>query len=250
MKGELVRASDVPISETLTFLQAHLPPAPARLLEVGCGDGALAARLQALGYQVVAIDSSAEAVARARERGLDARQARWPDFDESPLDAVLFTRSLHHIHPLDQAVAHARQLLRAGGRVLVEDFAFSEIEPLAAHWLYQVLALLEAAGVVRHDAEGFASRLLREGGDLETWHAAHDHDLHAAGAMLACLREYFTDVQTSAAPYLYRYVCALLAEDTTGYHLALRVLELEKRFAQASGVSLIGRRFVGRVVSC
>jgi SAM-dependent methyltransferase len=239
-----LRASDVPTSETLAFVQAHVPPAPARLLEVGCGDGALAARLQACGYKVVAIDSSADAVARARSLGVDAQQASWPDFDDSPFDAVLFTRSLHHIHPLDRAVARARQLLRGTGKVLVEDFAFSEIEPPAAEWLYQVLALLDVAGALRRDAEGFAARLLRQDGTLAAWQAAHDHHLHTAAAMLTCLREQFAEVHATVAPYLYRYVCALLAEDAAGHRLALRVLELEKRFAQAAGVSLIGRRFI------
>jgi SAM-dependent methyltransferase len=237
-----LQASDVPTAETLAFVRAHVPPAPARLLEVGCGDGALAACLQASGYQIVAIDSSADAITQARLRGLDARHASWPDFDESSFDAVLFTRSLHHIHPLDRAVARARQLLSGTGKVLVEDFAFSEIEPLAAEWLYQVLALLDATGVLQ-DVHGFATELLRQGGALAAWQAAHDHHLHTATAMLACLREHFAEVHTSVAPYLYRYACALLAEDAAGYRLALRILELEKRFAQAAGVSLIGRRF-------
>jgi 2-polyprenyl-3-methyl-5-hydroxy-6-metoxy-1,4-benzoquinol methylase len=69
-----VLTSDVATSETLAFVQAHTHP--SRLLEVGCGGGALASRLMALGYQVVAVDASANAVAEARQRGLDRALAR------------------------------------------------------------------------------------------------------------------------------------------------------------------------------
>jgi SAM-dependent methyltransferase len=238
-----VLTSDVATSETLAFVQAHTRP--ARLLEVGCGGGALAFRLTALGYQVVALDASADAVAEARQRGLDARIARWPDFEEAPFDVVLFTRSLHHIQPLDRAVARAKELLKTQGRVLVEDFAFSAIESLSAEWLYQLLSVLDVAGVLRCDGDDFANKILQGGGVLAVWQAAHDHHLHSADAMASSIREHFGAVEATTVPYLYRYVCALLEESADGYRLASRVLALEKRFAEVGRVPLIGRRFVG-----
>jgi hypothetical protein len=63
--------------------------------------------------------------------------------------------------------------------------------------------------------------------------------------MASCLRENFGTVEVTTAPYLYRYVCALLEESADGYRLASRILELEKRFAEVGRVPLIGRRFVG-----
>jgi 2-polyprenyl-3-methyl-5-hydroxy-6-metoxy-1,4-benzoquinol methylase len=153
-----VLTSEVASFQTLAFVQAHTQP--ARLLEVGCGDGALACRLAALGYQVIAIDASPAAVAQARQRGLDARIARWPDFEEAAFDVVLFTRSLHHIQPLEQAVVRAKELLEPQGRLMVEDFAFDEVESLSAEWLYQLLSVLDAAGLLRCDGDGFARQFL------------------------------------------------------------------------------------------
>ena len=43
------------------------------ILDLGCGDGALTMEVRASGCSVVAIDSSAEQVRAAAERGLDAR---------------------------------------------------------------------------------------------------------------------------------------------------------------------------------
>ena len=51
-----------------------LAPRPGdRILDLGCGDGALTERLRTAGGVVVAIDSSPEQVWAALERGLDAR---------------------------------------------------------------------------------------------------------------------------------------------------------------------------------
>jgi SAM-dependent methyltransferase len=195
------------------------------------------------------IDTDTKATAQAKQRGLDARTAAWPDFEEEPFDVILFTRSLHHIQPLSRAVSQAKQLLKVPGKVLVEDFAFNEIEPLAAEWLYQLLTILDAGCLLRRRGDRFADQLLRQGGALAAWKAAHDQHLHTAAAMTTCLQDYFPCLDSTNAPYLYRYVCELLVESEQGYALALQVLDLEKRFAEVAGCSLIGRRFVGTLVS-
>src|SRR5262249_24288099 len=150
---EYLGPNDLTTAETFAFLGSHLPGPPARVLEVGCGDGTLAAVLQHKGYQVVAIDASADAVAMARKKGVDASVAKWPDFTDSPFAAILFTRSLHHNHPLDKAVERARELLPDDGVLLVEDFAFEEVDPPAVEWLYHVLVLLNAGGLLRLESD-------------------------------------------------------------------------------------------------
>jgi SAM-dependent methyltransferase len=109
---------------TYDFIKRFLPRECRRILEVGCGTGELAARLSKDAYSVVAIDSDRDSVAAAQRLGVNARVATWPDFDEGHFDAVLFTRSLHHIHPLDESVRHAADSLVEGGRIIVEDFGY------------------------------------------------------------------------------------------------------------------------------
>jgi 2-polyprenyl-3-methyl-5-hydroxy-6-metoxy-1,4-benzoquinol methylase len=235
---------DVLTLEALAFVAAHAPPPPARILEVGCGDGALAWRLQGQGHEVVAIDCAADAVALARQRGLDARLVEWPKFEESPFDVVLFTRSLHHIRPLAPAVRRAKELLKVGGVLLVEDFAFSEVQPIAVEWLYQLLAVLDVAVGLRRGTGGLANKLLQSQGEIGAWHADHDHQLHTAQMLAACVRDLFGETVVTNVPYLYRYVCPLLAPDRDGHQIGSLVLELEKRFAELGHMSLIGRRLV------
>ena len=75
-------------------MASQLPTGPARVLEVGCGDGRLARELHELGYQVVAIDPAAPTGAIFQAVSLEEFA------DPGPFDAVVASRSLHHIHDL------------------------------------------------------------------------------------------------------------------------------------------------------
>src|SRR5438552_15065124 len=105
------RPTDVPTQETLGFLISRLPVG-AKVLEVGCGEGQVACELLQRGYSVTGLDSDSERIARAQACGARAIVASWPKFDSSvSFDAIAFTRSLHHINPLRQAIVRPRQLL-------------------------------------------------------------------------------------------------------------------------------------------
>ncbi len=92
-----------------------------RVLDLGCGDGALTERLAATGCRVVGVDSSPEQVAAARARGLDARvmDAARLDF-ESEFDAVFSNASLHWVKDADAVIAGVRRALKPGGRLVAE----------------------------------------------------------------------------------------------------------------------------------
>jgi trans-aconitate methyltransferase len=51
------------------------PQSGERILEVGCGDGALSEKILEAGATVVGVDGSRDMVAAARQRGIDARLA-------------------------------------------------------------------------------------------------------------------------------------------------------------------------------
>src|SRR6202050_1942278 len=98
------------------------PQSGERILDLGCGDGALTEKLVALGAQVVGIDHAPEMIAAALRLGLDARamDARALVF-ETEFDAVFANAVLHWIKDdPDAPIAGAFHALRTGGRFVGE----------------------------------------------------------------------------------------------------------------------------------
>ena len=97
------------------------PQARERILDLGCGDGPLAAELVRLGCEVVAVDSSAEMVAAARGLGLDARVVDGQDLPfENEFDAVFSNAALHWMRRPEAVVAGVCRALKPGGRFVAE----------------------------------------------------------------------------------------------------------------------------------
>ncbi|MBA4185933.1 MAG: class I SAM-dependent methyltransferase [Acidobacteria bacterium] len=233
-------------NQTLEFILDNIASQNLRMLEVGCGDGALAKRLKDLGHALVAVDSSAESIDRAKELGIDARVANFPDFEESPFDVILFTRSLHHIRPLEPSLIQTLRLLKPDGLLIVEDFAFSETHEEAAAWFYSLLTLLETCKGLLPAKDSFGRKLLEQGGGFALWRD-HTHDINSATEVREAISQHFQILKANSAPYLYRYVAAMLPDDNESGNLVLRVLDLEKKTGELNPDFLIGRRFVAKL---
>jgi SAM-dependent methyltransferase len=99
-------------------------PAPAVILDVGCGDGsALAvAATQNPKHRFAGIDWSADALRQARARGLTVTRAavspRLPVAD-GQADVVIMSELIEHLVDPDGAVAEVRRVLRPGGDLLL-----------------------------------------------------------------------------------------------------------------------------------
>jgi SAM-dependent methyltransferase len=99
-----------------------LGPKPGeRILDLGCGDGALTERLASLGTSIVGVDASVEMVEAARARGLDARlvDACALAFQHE-FDAVFSNAVLHWVPDLAPVLEGVRRALKPGGRFVGE----------------------------------------------------------------------------------------------------------------------------------
>ena len=94
---------------------------PARVLEVGCGRGELAARIrEELGAEVVAVDQSERMVELTRERGVTAMVADVQElpFDGGSFDCAVAAWMLYHVPDVDRAIGELARVLRRSGRLV------------------------------------------------------------------------------------------------------------------------------------
>lgn len=93
---ELTEANHLLIPEII----ALLPKEPVRILDLGCGNGTLAAALQARGHEVVAVDASADIV------GTD-------------FDVVISMEVIEHLYWPRKLLEAGYSVLKPGGRMIL-----------------------------------------------------------------------------------------------------------------------------------
>jgi len=197
------------------FVHAHLPPAPARVLEVGCGRGDLARAIARAGHRVVAIDPPAPPGDLFRATSLEEFA------DPEPFDAVVASLALHHVADLPRALDKIVSLLRPAGRLIVNEHAVDRLDETTARWY------LEKRAVIRPDAR---ARSLEQ--CLHDWEE-HHAGLHGYAAMRKELDRRFTERFFAWMPYLYG-------------ELAGAVTDLEERaLIDAGAIQATGFRYVG-----
>jgi trans-aconitate methyltransferase len=98
------------------------PESGERILDLGCGDGQLTARIAAAGVVVSGVDASPEMVAAARARGVSSTvaQAENLPFADAQFDAVFSNAVLHWVRGQDEMMTEVHRVLRPGGRFVAE----------------------------------------------------------------------------------------------------------------------------------
>jgi SAM-dependent methyltransferase len=117
----------LPAPDAIAYVRAALPPPPARVLEIGAGDGELAALLRTAGYDVTAIDpKGADGVLPVALVDLDAPPRSF--------DAAVAMVSLHHVVPLGQSLRRLSEVLRLGARFVIDEFDVDLLDERASAW--------------------------------------------------------------------------------------------------------------------
>jgi SAM-dependent methyltransferase len=196
---------------TEEFVREALPPPPARVLEIGCGaTGALALALSAAGWDVLAIDPQAPQGEIFRPLALDDL-----DPNDGPFEAVVASRSLHHIHDLGRAFDRIRSLLAPGGVLAVEEFAWELADGATLAWLDE-----------QHGRRRTAEKARAH------WEDGH-RGLHGGEGLRAALAAAFRERSFGRVPALYRD----LPDAGAG--------ERERRAIEAGAIPALGFRWTG-----
>lgn len=136
------------------------PSAGDRILDLGCGDGALTEKILQSGASVIAVDDAPDQIAAAKKRGLDARVMDGQALTfENEFDAILTNAALHWMSDDPDAVIHGMwRALKPGGRVVGEMGGAGNVAHIVDA-LYQSLA---ARGI--------------DGDELNPWYFPTDSD--------------------------------------------------------------------------
>ncbi|HYY74462.1 MAG TPA: methyltransferase domain-containing protein [Solirubrobacterales bacterium] len=132
------------------FVLCQCPP-PGRVLDVGCGTGAIAARLASAGYEVVGLDPSQGMLDVMRDRAPEVRavhgSATEMPLDDGEFDLSLAVATMHHIARPDavrRALSEMVRVVRPGGRILVWDH-----NPRNPYWPYLMRRVPQDTGEER-----------------------------------------------------------------------------------------------------
>jgi SAM-dependent methyltransferase len=201
----------MPDPEVLAYVRACLPPAPARVLEVGAGDGTLAAALRDAGYDVVAIDPG--------DGGDGVRAVALLDLDEpeASFDAAVAIVSLHHVEPLDESCAWLARLVRPGGVLVVDELDVERLDSRATEWRAAQLRFADA------DDDHSPDEVLE----------MMRHHIHPLRSVRDALAPHFDVGEPVRGCYLYRW------------HVPAETRALEERLVGEGRLPAVGARMVG-----
>lgn len=97
------------------------PVAGERILDLGCGDGALTQKLADAGADVLGVDMSDDLLSAARERGLTVSNYDGQQLDfAAEFDAVFSNAALHWMSQPEKVIDGVYRALKPGGRFVAE----------------------------------------------------------------------------------------------------------------------------------
>jgi SAM-dependent methyltransferase len=205
----------------LEFASLHLPPAPARVLDVGCGNGELTRALTARGYDAHGIDPEAPESPTFDRVALEDLQV------ERGYDVAIAVVSLHHVADLGAGVERLAEALVPGGLLLVDEFDRAQLDLATTSWWWRQRQALAAVGLgaepEQTTAQDHHAAVLDDLADISTWDAVRH-----------VLATRFDEASAQRVEYLYRYET----------HPALR--PLERAMIEHGAIKPTGVRWVAR----
>jgi trans-aconitate methyltransferase len=107
------------------------PRAGERILDLGCGDGVLSAKLAAMGCNVIGVDASPAQIQATQKLGVEAQvvDAEHLNF-EAEFDAVFSNAALHWMRNPDAVINGVHRALRPGGRFVAEMGGYGCVETI------------------------------------------------------------------------------------------------------------------------
>jgi SAM-dependent methyltransferase len=178
------------------FVRGRLPPAPARIVEVGCGSaGGFVPILRANGYDATGIDPVAPAEAHYEQTAFE--QAELPE----PLDAVVASTSLHHVADPASVIDRIASALTRHGTLIVVEWAWEKFDRRTADWCFARLGPDEEPGWLHRRRDEWLASNLEWSRYLFAW--AEGEQLHRGHELVDLLDERLERTLLDEGPYFF-----------------------------------------------
>jgi ubiquinone/menaquinone biosynthesis C-methylase UbiE len=198
-------------------LNRNLPESPQKVLDVGCGTGAMGLLFAEMGHQVTAVDLSEAMISKAREKAdaqklsieLQTGDAEHLPFSDGSFDVVVNRHLLWTLPHPATALKEWHRVLKSGGVVLIIDGVWKDRSfPIRAkRILSDGLAKIFGHTHGGHYDKKLRSQLPYDGGVPKETMVA---DLEHAGFTRICFRDlmYIRELQKPQQPWYLRFAPA------------------------------------------
>jgi SAM-dependent methyltransferase len=182
------------------FVRRHLPEAPARVLDIGCGPlGGFVPLMLAAGYDAQGVDPQAPEGPEYQRIEFERLQVT------QQFDVVVACTSLHHVADLGGVLQRVEASLTSPGALVVVEWAWERFDEKTSQWCFARLADIGAEssehGWLRKIREEWAS-------SGESWQEywrgwASREGLHTGQQILDELDQRFECLSAVRAPYFF-----------------------------------------------
>lgn len=179
------------------FVRSHLPPAPARVVDVGCGPlGGFVPLLRANGYDAVGIDPHAPD--EAHYQRIEFERAELPP----RVDAIVASTSLHHVANPAEVIDRIVGTLMNRGAVVVVEWAWERFDEPTAEWCFKRLGRDGEGGWLHRRRDEWLASGQEWADYLRDW--ADREGLHPGNVLVRLLDERLQRELLAAGPYFFR----------------------------------------------
>ncbi|KAI8882135.1 S-adenosyl-L-methionine-dependent methyltransferase [Backusella circina FSU 941] len=235
---------------------------PIKMLEIGCGPGALTTVIKKH-YKdkitITAIDPSDTSIVTAKKEtteDIDFQVSGIFDWNNDvKYDLIFFSKSLHHCVPVDKAVQIAHSLMTDNGIIISEEVFPDDVNPASISWFFDRLDLIKKCGLVkhRHKHEGshydWEANLLNEKLSHEDrWIKFGHSDCATSAKVRNAIHAEFGESKVKfdrAIPFYFHFlVLAGLVDTDEGLSALKEFISQEERAIKEGAITALGGNYV------